>query len=59
MEADSISMAVAAAHWSGQELSGAQRDQLLSYYELLAGEAIVAGGLGPNAGNWRRTSAAA
>jgi 16S rRNA (guanine527-N7)-methyltransferase len=48
MRADSIRMAVAAARWSGRELSTIQIDELRALESLLRHEATRAGGIGPN-----------
>lgn len=56
MGADSFLMAVAAARWSGRELSAIQLDQLRAVETLLREEASQAGGIGPNEIDrlWRR-----
>ena len=56
MGADSFLMAVAAARWSGRELSTEQLDQLRVVETLLRKEASRAGGIGPNEINrlWKR-----
>ncbi len=53
---DSLQMAIAAAKWTGVSLTQGEMDLLTAYRSWLAGEAIPAGGLGPNEGHrlWER-----